>query len=610
MKTKTLTYLGFKKCENITKILMFIIFFTVFPSTLVAQKNILKYSKNSTIEAFNNPTINAVTLEKNNKFLSDVSITVTKSTKFQTIDGFGFFGAQDVWWSNSVLISEAWADLIISDLGVTIWRNELYPPADSFSGQDADWAKQKPVVLGIKNKALQYGVPLKYIFTVWSPPSALKCKIDNAENRLSGTPHPGGTKQGGALDPAKYTEFASWLKAGIKQYADEGINIFAISPQNEPFFEQFFNSCFYKQSWYVEMMNGAMPAVKLAYPNVKIFGSENMLHMEGAANNLPWFYQTAIKNNASANNLLDIVAIHGYNDGIAATSGSLLNTYWTNLKTNFTEPFNKKAWMTETSGYGDSWENVTNNGNVVPGAFSLAQDIYSGLKYGNMSGWVWWQGSGKQSANDPISPYSLMDNLRTGKKYAASKHYYRYIRPDAKRVEATSSDNQIFVTAYEHVGNGTNTMVLINNDIVSKAINVSGANLPSSFTIFRSSSIEDCLNVGTYNTGSSLILPARSIVTLQAGGTPLGNNSLANNDILLNDDNFSIFPNPITHGKLSIITKSDSPKNIIIYDLLGKKVFSEQVRLNEINITNLEAGIYNLSVEQDNKTFAKKIIIK
>lgn len=610
MRTKTLTHVCLKNFYNVGKNAVLLFYFILLSSGLIAQESIPKFSQNSTLKAIKNTIHNNNILEIENKILSDVSITITKSTKFQTIDGFGFFGAQDVWWSNSTLISDEWADMIISDLGVTIWRNELYPPADSYSGQDADWAKQRPVVLGIKNKALQYGVPMKYIFTVWSPPSAMKCKIDTAENRLSGIPHDGGTKQGGALDPNKYTEFANWLKAGIQQYADEGINIYAISAQNEPLFTQPFNSCYYKQSWYVEMMNGSIPAVKQAFPNVKIFGAENMLSMEGAANNLPWFYQTAIKNNTSANNLLDIVAIHGYTDGVAASSGSSLNTYWTNLKTNFTAPYNKKAWMTETSGYSDNWENETSNGNTVPGAFSLAQDIYSGLKYGNMSGWVWWQGSGEQSINDPISNYTLMDKLRKGKKYAVSKHYYRYIRPEAQRVEATSSDDQVFVTAYEHIGNGTNTMVIINNDATSKSINVNGANLPPSFTIFRSSSSEDCLNVGTYNTGSSLILPARSIVTLQAGGTPLGNNTLANNDVLQNNDNFSIFPNPITQGKLSIITKSDSPKNITIFDLLGKKVFSEQTVTNEINIGNLETGIYTLQVEQDNKTFTKKLIVK
>ena len=42
--------------------------------------------------------------------------------------------------------------------------------------------------------------------------------------------------------------------------------------------------------------------------------------------------------------------------------------------------------MTETSGYQDAW-----NGN--PGAFSLALDMMSGLNNGDMSGWVWWQGS-------------------------------------------------------------------------------------------------------------------------------------------------------------------------------------------------------------------------
>src|SRR5687768_7171578 len=58
------------------------------------------------------------------------SVSVTRTEKFQNIDGFGFFGAQHVWWgASSQLYSDAWAKDALTDLGVTIWRNELYPPA-------------------------------------------------------------------------------------------------------------------------------------------------------------------------------------------------------------------------------------------------------------------------------------------------------------------------------------------------------------------------------------------------------------------------------------------------------------------------------------------------
>jgi len=50
----------------------------------------------------------------------------------QTIDGFGFFGAQGPWWGwhsemkPSEWVSDAWVSLVLDDLGITIWRNELY----------------------------------------------------------------------------------------------------------------------------------------------------------------------------------------------------------------------------------------------------------------------------------------------------------------------------------------------------------------------------------------------------------------------------------------------------------------------------------------------------
>jgi O-glycosyl hydrolase len=55
-------------------------------------------------------------------------------------------------------------------------------------------------------------------------------------------------------------------------------------------------------------------------------------------------------------------------------------------KSHFGDPMGKRQWMTETSGYQDAW-------NGTPGAFSLGLDMMSGLNNGDMSGWVWWQGS-------------------------------------------------------------------------------------------------------------------------------------------------------------------------------------------------------------------------
>ncbi|WP_026472896.1 glycoside hydrolase [Alkaliflexus imshenetskii] len=445
------------------------------------------------------------------------TIYVDIHQEFQEIDGFGFFGAHDVWWANSQnLWNEEWGIKIINDLGITIWRNEYFPPAISGANQDADWNKQKPVVEGLKRRADEAGVDLKFIFSVWSPPADLKWKCSFAwagdENAIR---EPGNvsTKNGGTLNPEKYKEFAEWIIDGIQMYKDLGIDLYALSLQNEPLFSQPFNSCTYTTQWYCEMLNAVVPKVKEAFPDVLIFGSENMLEMEGKENNWRWLYHNAIKNNAADN--VDILAVHGYSDGVAPTSGSELVQMWVNHTEQFAKPLAKPVWMSETSGYSNNWEKR----NSTPGALNLAMDIHTALCYGNVSAWVWWQGS--QSVRDN---FSLMSGLNTSKKYFVSKHFYRFIRPGAVRVSAESDQEEVLVSAWSHKANGTQTIVVINSSASSKVIRLVGIYYSDQFKVFRTSEgIENCVYVSDYDAnGNGVVsLPRYSILTLQTGGEPL-----------------------------------------------------------------------------------------
>ncbi len=458
---------------------------------------------------------------KNIDYGTPVSITLNNSLKYQTIDGFGFFGGYDVWWgATSNMWNDAWGEKVISDLGISIWRNEYIPPATASVGQDADWAKQKPVVEGLKAKADKYNVPLKFIFTVWSPPSDLKWTSNfNWPGDANATRGPGtvSTKNGGTLNPNKYSEYADWLKSGIQLYKDAGIDLYALSLQNELMFTQTFNSCTYTFNWYNDMVIGVVPKIKATYPQVKIFGAENMLDLEGANKNWPVFYHANLKANAAASANIDILAVHGYSDGVAASSGSGLVERWTNHSQQFSEPMHKPVWMTETSGYNDTWENSTGK----PGALGLGQDIHAGLLYGNMSAWVWWQGSGGSAG--AIGEFELMKGTTTGKKYAVSKHYYRYLRPGAVRVQAISSDASILVTAYEHTTKNTKTIIVINSGTTDKIISISGS-VAANYAMYRTNAAtENCSLISTVNSGTTnnIVLPAKSIITLQAGGDAL-----------------------------------------------------------------------------------------
>lgn len=444
-------------------------------------------------------------------------VKIDRSQRFQTIDGFGFFGAHDVWWGETKnMANAAWFDMVINDLGITIWRNEIHPPADAIAAQDADWPKQKPVVQGIRDAAKSAGVDLKVILSVWSPPSSMKCAADDSGVR-DGQAHPGGTKNGGGLCPSKRSEFASYLIAAIKQYTDIGVNVYALSFQNEPLFVEPYNSCVYTQKEYADTLAAAGPLIHAAYPNLKLFGSENMLAIEcGGTNGFdPYWYTANIMKSATAVGQLGIWAVHGYSDGVLATPTSQMSKYWASFYAG-TASARLPIWMTETSGYVDTME----ASGKLPGALDLAQAIYAGLYHGHMSAWVWWQGS--QLGTSAPDEYGLMSSTtKRGKKYYVSKNYYRYVRPGAQMVTASSDDPEILVAAFDHDASKAFTLVAINGSKSSKTIALTGGNLAGQLQAYRTSASEDCADVGPV-VPSSITLPARSITTFVDGKVTSG----------------------------------------------------------------------------------------
>ncbi|MBN2575805.1 MAG: hypothetical protein JXP73_14660 [Deltaproteobacteria bacterium] len=442
------------------------------------------------------------------------TVTIDRAQRGQTIDGFGFFGAHDVWWGSAKdVVNAAWFDTVINDLGITIWRNEIHPPADPGGGQDADWNKQKPVVQGITDAAKASGVPLKVILSVWSPPGSMKCAADD-DGVEDGVPHPDGTKNGGGLCPSKRGEFASYLVAAIGQYADIGVRVYALSFQNEPLFVEPYNSCVYTQKEYADTLAALGPVIHAAYPDVKLFGSENMLAIEcGGANGFdPYWYTANIMKSSAALGQLGIWAVHGYTDGVLATPTSQMSKYWASFYAG-TASARLPIWMTETSGYVDTIE----SDGKLPGALDLAQAIYAGLYHGHMSAWVWWQGSelGSSAPNE----YNLMSSTsKRGKKYYVSKNYYRYIRPGAHMVATASDDPEVLAVAFVNDASQAFTVVAINGGRSSKSVTLRGADLPAEFAAYRTSASEDCASVGPV-TPATITLPARSITTFVNGKT-------------------------------------------------------------------------------------------
>lgn len=77
-------------------------------------------------------------------------------------------------------------------------------------------------------------------------------------------------------------------------------------------------------------------------------------------------------------------------------------------------------------------------------------------------------------------------------------------------------------------------------------------------------------------------------------------------------ESFSLFPNPITDKKFTLISANNFLKEVAMFSVLGKKVFSTSFSntKKQLRITNIKSGIYILKVTENGKTVSKKMVIK
>ncbi len=75
-------------------------------------------------------------------------------------------------------------------------------------------------------------------------------------------------------------------------------------------------------------------------------------------------------------------------------------------------------------------------------------------------------------------------------------------------------------------------------------------------------------------------------------------------------DGFKLYPNPVTNGKVFISTIENAPKKILIFDVLGTKVLETTLFGKELNLSDLDAGVYVLRVFEREKVVTRKLIIK
>ncbi|WP_456378613.1 T9SS type A sorting domain-containing protein [Lutibacter sp.] len=103
------------------------------------------------------------------------------------------------------------------------------------------------------------------------------------------------------------------------------------------------------------------------------------------------------------------------------------------------------------------------------------------------------------------------------------------------------------------------------------------------------------------NTDGELLLPLNTTVFTTSTA------SVVKNQI----EGFSLYPNPVTNGKLYIKSNSMVTKNVEIYSMLGQQVYTKSVQPNEIiDVASLNRGIYMVRIEENGKIATRKLVIK
>ncbi len=75
-------------------------------------------------------------------------------------------------------------------------------------------------------------------------------------------------------------------------------------------------------------------------------------------------------------------------------------------------------------------------------------------------------------------------------------------------------------------------------------------------------------------------------------------------------EGLNLYPNPVSNGKVYITSKNDLDKEIIIFDVLGKKVLQTTISSKELNISNLSPGVYIIRINEDEASATRKLIVR
>jgi uncharacterized protein YjdB len=420
------------------------------------------------------------------------AVTIDFSKNDQTLKGFGCMLSSD--YDPNLVANVLKANITLVRFTT---NGEFEPVNDNSDPNVISWSGFNKNALPIDNiRLLNENTNChNFFFTPWSAPAWMK------QNKSLFPPMTSKDwVNNNKLMPEMYEEYAEYLVAVCKVIKEEaGVELYAISLQNEPTFNEPYPSCQYNGDQFKEI-------VKILGPRLKAEGLNTRIMMpEDISTQMNWITDKVnpTNNDPIARDYIGVIGIHCY-DPSGITPDKTGPDNWTAIR-NFTETTKAEGmWQTETSGYNENWEGNWiidyMNGTKIfsPGPLSFAGVMFNGFKYGHMAAWTDYDNIGAKAKDDLLA--SVFNN------------YSRFLGPGSVMYDATSSNADLLSLAFKNADN-TISVILLNRSNVAAKVSLKGTDVPLIYRPFVTQNLQP-LSEGKLVTNGTILLPPRSIATL------------------------------------------------------------------------------------------------
>lgn len=433
--------------------------------------------------------------------------TIDGSVRHQQIDGFGFseyFSRASIMRGSQglpahkqrevldlLLSRSTGAGLSILRLGVSAGSNSIQPtdPGGPNATPNYVWDGDDGGQVWQAKEAKAYGVD-RFYADAWSAPGYMKTNGDRNNGGslcgLSGAWCPSGDWR---------RAYADYLVQYTKFYAQEGIDITDVGFTNEPNWTTTYESMRFTPEQAVEFIKTFGPRARNAGLQVVCC---DVVGWSGQRT-----YTDAIEADSTARGLVDVHAGHSYG---SYPSSPL--------------PTSKPTWMSEWSPNGTTWNENWDDGSGYDG-FRVAEEIHTALTGGNVNAYVYWFGA----STDHTRGFIQLDgqNYHVSKRLWAMANYSRLVRPDARRIGASTSDGNLRLSAFRNT-DGTIAVVALNAGRSANQVRFSLPNTGVStgtatpYLTNSSNSMTEQPAIGVSDGAFTATVPARSLVTYQLKG--------------------------------------------------------------------------------------------